>query len=96
MAKPLQNQPLTQNSEEASLSGMEKVLDEPHMRDFVNIWESQKGRCGRSLKEIVSIEKTTENKISEGRKTRTDLILLHQETHNQQSLIQLIYNMASV
>jgi len=48
----------------------------------------------KELKEIVSIEKPTENKISEGRKTRTDLTLLYQETHNQQSLIQLIYNVA--
>lgn len=33
----------------------------------------------KELKETVSIEKTTENKISGSRKTRTDLTLLYQE-----------------
>lgn len=41
----------------------------------------------------MSIEETTEKKINEGRKTRTDLTLLSQGTHDQQSLI---YKMALI
>lgn len=44
----------------------------------------------KELKETVSIKETTENKTSEERKIRTNLTLSCQETHNLQSLIQLI------